>query len=251
MTYTEQQLTAAIVSQGLRPALALPESGAPPSLLSLIQRCWDSDPQQRPSFKDITEELKIIEKHIAVNSCSLASPANKSQNGNTEVHHYQEALSWLNQGELFAKGNKLDSTVDHRSDIFDQSSKYCPTLSWGSFATCGRRETMEDTHFMLPHMSEEKDLHAFGIFDGHRGLQLNNWQCSLLPFALPYLTPQFLQVQQLLSSQFEQSLVFSNSLIPIQGMEWMQTIWWHFSCLKSQSDFCFLVAQLMPLQKHL
>jgi serine/threonine protein phosphatase PrpC len=29
---------------------------------------------------------------------------------------------------------------------------------------------MEDTHFMLPHVSEEKDVFAFGIFDGHRGL---------------------------------------------------------------------------------
>jgi len=28
---------------------------------------------------------------------------------------------------------------------------------------------MEDTHFVLPHMSEEKDVFAFGIFYGHRG----------------------------------------------------------------------------------
>nr|CAB3473251.1 unnamed protein product [Digitaria exilis] len=53
MTYTEQQLTAAVVSQGLRPALALPKSGVPSTLLSLIQRSWDPDPEKRPSFEDI------------------------------------------------------------------------------------------------------------------------------------------------------------------------------------------------------
>jgi serine/threonine protein phosphatase PrpC len=33
---------------------------------------------------------------------------------------------------------------------------------------------MEDTHFMFPHMSEEKDVYAFGIFDGHRGSLVTN-----------------------------------------------------------------------------
>jgi len=64
MTYTEQQLTAAVVSQGLRPALALPKSGVPSVLLSLIQRCWDSDPEKRPSFENIIDELNIIQKHL-------------------------------------------------------------------------------------------------------------------------------------------------------------------------------------------
>uniref|UniRef100_A0A0E0MXQ4 Protein kinase and PP2C-like domain-containing protein n=1 Tax=Oryza rufipogon TaxID=4529 RepID=A0A0E0MXQ4_ORYRU len=231
MTYTEQQLTAAIVSQGLRPALALPESGAPPSLLSLIQRCWDPDPQQRPSFKDITEELKIIiEKHIAVNSCSPASPANKSQNGNTEVHHYQEALSWLNQGELFAKGNKLDSRVDHWSDIFDQSSKYCPTLSWGSFATCGRRETMEDTHFMLPHMSEEKDLHAFGIFDGHRGSAAAEFSVRAVPGFLKQFNSNTSPTDALTEAFVRTDIAFREELILHQMSKRITQKNWHPGC---------------------
>uniref|UniRef100_A0A453EVK7 protein-serine/threonine phosphatase n=2 Tax=Aegilops tauschii subsp. strangulata TaxID=200361 RepID=A0A453EVK7_AEGTS len=173
MTYTEQQLTSAVVSQGLRPALALPESGSPPSLLSLIQRSWDSDPERRPSFGDIIEELNVIQKHLVTYSCPLSSGSvNLSRNSKAEVHHYQEALNWFNQGELLTKkANKLDYAVNPWSSSFDQSSVsvYRPTLSWGSFATCGRRETMEDTHFMLTCLSEEKDVHSFGIFDGHRG----------------------------------------------------------------------------------
>ncbi|CAD6238358.1 unnamed protein product [Miscanthus lutarioriparius] len=135
MTCTEQQLTAAIVSQGLRPALALPESGAPPTLLSLIQRCWDPDPEKRPSFEDIIDELNTVQKHL-VSNASVPSSA---------------------------------------------SSEYHPTLSWGSFATCGRRETMEDTHFVLPHMSEEKDVFAFGIFDGHRGSAAAEFSVRAVP----------------------------------------------------------------------
>lgn len=169
MTYTEQQLTAAIVSQGLRPALALPESGAPPTLLSLIQRCWDPDPEKRPSFQDIIDELNIVQKHLDSNASIPSSSVSKSQNGTIEVHHYQEALNWLNQGELFVKRSSRPDLKNLWSGCSDQSSEYHPTLSWGSFATCGRRETMEDTHFVLPHMSEEKDVFAFGIFDGHRG----------------------------------------------------------------------------------
>ncbi|KAM0849445.1 hypothetical protein ACQ4PT_053725 [Festuca glaucescens] len=185
MTYTEQQLTSAVVSQGLHPALALPELGSPPSLLSLIQRCWDPDPKQRPSFEDIIQELNAIQKHVVTYSCPPPSRSvNTSQNDNAEVHHYQEALNWFNQGELFTKkANKLEHTVNPWSDSFDQSSVsiYRPTLSWGSFATCGRRETMEDTHFMLPCMSEEKDVHSFGIFDGHRGAAAAEFSVRAVP----------------------------------------------------------------------
>lgn len=171
MTYTEQQLTSAVVSQGLRPALALPKSGLPSTLLSLIQRSWDPDPEKRPSFEDIINELNIIQKHLDSNACFASSPVNKSQNGNIEAHHYQEALNWFNQGELFVqRSEKSDLTENLWPGCSNESSEYHPTLSWGSFATCGRRETMEDTHFMLPHMSEGKDVFAFGIFDGHRGL---------------------------------------------------------------------------------
>ncbi|VAH60912.1 unnamed protein product [Triticum turgidum subsp. durum] len=185
MTYTEQQLTSAVVSQGLRPALALPESGSPPSLLSLIQCSWDSDPERRPSFGDIIEELNVIQKHLVTYSCPLSSGSvNLSRNRKAEVHHYQEALNWFNQGELLTKkANKLDYALNPWSSSFDQSSVsvYRPTLSWGSFATCGRRETMEDTHFMLTCMSKEKDVHSFGIFDGHRGAAAAEFSVRAVP----------------------------------------------------------------------
>ena len=62
-----------------------------------------------------------------------------------------------------------DSGIRMWNDPLTDQSAYYPVLSWGSFATCGRSETMEDTHFLMPHMCSEKDNHVFGIFDGHRG----------------------------------------------------------------------------------
>ncbi|XP_027155878.1 protein kinase and PP2C-like domain-containing protein isoform X3 [Coffea eugenioides] len=100
MNYTEQKLTAAVVSEGLRPVLASSKLGASASVLSLIERCWDADPE---------------------------------------------------------------------------------IVSWGSFATCGRRETMEDRHFLMPHLCDEKDIHAFGIFDGHRGAAAAEFSAGALP----------------------------------------------------------------------
>ncbi|KAJ0717094.1 putative protein phosphatase 2C family [Helianthus annuus] len=63
MNYTEQQLTAAAVSERLRSALAGTESGAPPKLLSPIQRCWDANTDNRPLFDDIVTELDLISEN--------------------------------------------------------------------------------------------------------------------------------------------------------------------------------------------
>ncbi|CAH1412528.1 unnamed protein product [Lactuca virosa] len=59
MNYTDKQLTAAVVSKGLRPGLAGTESCAPPRLLSLVQRCWDADMHNRSSFDDIISTLDL------------------------------------------------------------------------------------------------------------------------------------------------------------------------------------------------
>lgn len=232
MTYTEQQLTASVVSQGLRPALALPESGAPPSLLSLIQRCWEPDPQQRPSFENIIEELNLIQKILVTNSCAPSSHfVNKNQNGNAEVHHYQEALNWFNQGEqLTNKANKLDYTVNPWSDSFDQSPTYHPTLSWGSFATCGRRESMEDTHFMLPHMSEEKDVHSFGIFDGHRGAAAAEFSVRAVPGFLRQFGHATSPTDALVEAFVRTDIAFREELILHQKSKRIIQKDWHPGC---------------------
>ncbi|KAL6884578.1 hypothetical protein ACP4OV_010514 [Aristida adscensionis] len=231
MTYTEQQLTAAIVSQGLRPALALPESGAPPNLLSLIKHCWDPDPQQRPPFEDIIEELNVIQMYLDTNACRPLSPVSKSQNGSMEVHHYQEALNWFDQGELLVKrANNLGHTESLWSGCFDLSSEYRPTLSWGSFATCGRRGTMEDTHFMLPHMSEEKDVYAFGIFDGHRGSAAAEFSVRAVPGFLKQLGQDRSPSDALVEAFINTDIAFRQELILHQKSKRIIRKDWHPGC---------------------
>ncbi|KAJ9566796.1 hypothetical protein OSB04_002762 [Centaurea solstitialis] len=174
MNYTEQQLTAAVVSEGLRPALAGTELGAPSRLLSLIERCWDADIHIRPSFDDIITELDLIigtnKKRSTMEENNVVSESSSSDESTNIVQPSKEPINWFVQGKIYqnttcSNGLRVKSWATRS----DNSSLYLPVLSWGSFATCGRRETMEDTHFLMPHAWNEEDIHIFGIFDGHRG----------------------------------------------------------------------------------
>ncbi|KAL4341357.1 hypothetical protein GQ457_08G012920 [Hibiscus cannabinus] len=187
MNYTEQQLTAA-VSSGLRPVLAVIDSGVPGSILSLIQKCWDANPQNRPSFDDIVLELdgilqqsKKIEKEVF--SLQSISGGHQVIDSVSNLHTYQEKINWSTQGEYLSKGTSFGVNSGFRMwlDSFHDSLAYHPVLSWGSFATCGRRESMEDTHFLMPFLCNEKDVHAFGIFDGHRGGAAAEFSVQALP----------------------------------------------------------------------
>ncbi|PON90384.1 Serine/threonine protein kinase [Trema orientale] len=187
MNYTEQQLTAAVVSDGLRPVLAGPESGAPSPLLSLIQRCWDGKPENRPSFNDIVFELGSIlgERERTQGPVVLGRPPTSLGDQTTDVasnvQSFQEDINWSTQGELFSKrACEVDSSMTIWLDSFDDPS-YHPILSSGSFATCGRRESMEDTHFLMPYMCNKTDIHVFGIFDGHRGAAAAEFSARALP----------------------------------------------------------------------
>ncbi|XP_076893157.1 protein kinase and PP2C-like domain-containing protein [Bidens hawaiensis] len=183
MNYTEQQLTAAVVSEGLRPALAGPESGAPPRLLSLIQRCWDTGIHNRPSFDDIITELTLITENSKIFTVNENTVTESST-----VQPLKESINWFSQGDNILKTDH-ESGFDVKTwgSYSDKSSLYAPVLSWGSFATCGRRETMEDTHFLMPHLWNEDDIHIFGIFDGHRGAAAAEFSARALPRLLQTL----------------------------------------------------------------
>ncbi|KAE9590169.1 hypothetical protein Lal_00027892 [Lupinus albus] len=193
MNYTEQQLTAAVVSDGLRPALATEEFGIPSRLLSIIQKCWDENPENRPSFDDIVKELDFImedrKMHNAEDIYIRTRNLHDDQREDEILQPYEESINWSSQGEILARSvsSATDSGLRTWHESCDEPVAFHPTLSWGSYATCGRRETMEDTHFVLPHMCNEKDLYGFGIFDGHRGAAAAEFSSRALPIFLQTL----------------------------------------------------------------
>ncbi|PIN25000.1 Tyrosine kinase [Handroanthus impetiginosus] len=139
MNYTEQQLTAAVVSEGLRPVLAGPEMGASTGLLSLIQRCWDADPQKRPSFSDIVLELDVM-LESGERADEKDTPANSDVSrphlDTTNTHIYQEPINWFTHGQDFLDRASLSSENVVSTWLSSSDTMvYRPVLSWGSFST--------------------------------------------------------------------------------------------------------------------
>jgi len=48
-----------VAQNGLRPTIP---TDCPKPFAKLMQRCWDTDPQVRPSFKEILGELRSMKK---------------------------------------------------------------------------------------------------------------------------------------------------------------------------------------------
>lgn len=188
MSYSEQQLTSAVVSERLRPVLSGLGTGVPDSMVSIIQRCWDTDPQNRPSFNDIVLEIDtILQERKKMNKENIhflkSSQDDKPIISVNNSQTYQEIINWSTQGEYSTRrgSDHVDLSLRMWVDSSSGPPVYHPELSWGSFATCGRRETMEDTHFLMPYMCNEKDVHVFGIFDGHRGAAAAEFSAKALP----------------------------------------------------------------------
>ncbi|XP_011070076.1 protein kinase and PP2C-like domain-containing protein isoform X2 [Sesamum indicum] len=217
MSYTEQRLTAAVVSEGLRPVLAGPELGVPTGLLSLIQRCWDADPQNRPSLSDIVSELNVMlecgETEGAKKDTSVDSFVSCGNVDTTNSQSYQEPMNWFTCGQDFPEKAYLSSEDAPSTRLSSNDSMvYCPVVSCGSFSTCGRRETMEDRHFMFPHFSKENDIHFFGILDGHRGAAAAEFSAGALPGFLQTLLPMSSPSQALLEAFVKTDIAFRNEL---------------------------------------
>ncbi|XP_010244437.1 PREDICTED: protein kinase and PP2C-like domain-containing protein [Nelumbo nucifera] len=238
MRYTEQQLTAAVVSEGLRPVLADPESGAPTSLLSLIERCWNADPESRPSFENIVMELDSIMEHAKKEKEVENIPGvpyiflgDQLPSDVSNIRTYQESINWFTQGEQLAKRTSLSaSSARMWADLSNNSLEYHPILSWGSFATCGRRETMEDTHFLMPQMCGEKDIHIFGIFDGHRGAAAAEFSARALPGFLQTLGSTNSPSDALLEAFVKTDIAFRNELLALRNIKGAVQKDWHPGC---------------------
>ena len=185
MNYSEQQLSAAVTSQGLRPVLAGPESRTPLELSTLIEQCWHGDPARRPSFDYIVESLHEITAKLflekesedtSVEKPDVCISSNTGKNGLEQVLNYTQQkrtdVNWASRAV-----ERLRPTIMEQSpsspgwlNQASEDTSYLPILSMGSFATKGARQTMEDTNFLKFQLGGVANVHAFGVFDGHRGM---------------------------------------------------------------------------------
>ncbi|GAB2267098.1 hypothetical protein Dimus_002082 [Dionaea muscipula] len=236
MNYTQQQLTAAVVSEGLRPVLVGPCLGGPATLSSLIQRCWEADPNRRPSFTDILDELELICQEVTRPGKQeqvhvQPIPCKETPNENVKVLAYREGINWSTQGEEFSKGfshgKKSDATIWLDDD--DELTAYHLVLSWGAFATCGRREKMEDTHFLMPNFNDQKEIHVFGIFDGHRGSAAAEFSARALPTFLQSLS-SVSPAEALVKAFVETDIAFRSTLDTHRRSKVLIEKDWHPGC---------------------
>ncbi|GER52558.1 protein kinase [Striga asiatica] len=215
MNYTEQQLTAAVVSEELRPVLASKRTGASIAFLSLIKRCWDSNPQIRPSFDDIVSELHLMSECREKEENSTESVRSHDHLDKTETRSYEPTPNWLDKGRNFPDNLHLSLSPENVGPkwLSSNDGSYCPMLSYGSFSTCGRRETMEDTHFMIPKFCNQSDVYFFGILDGHRGAEAAEFSAGALPRFLCNLLSMHSPNQALFEAFVKTDIAFRNELI--------------------------------------
>ncbi|XP_057549795.1 protein kinase and PP2C-like domain-containing protein isoform X2 [Amaranthus tricolor] len=239
MSYTEQKLIAAVVSDGLRPVLAVSELGAPLRLLSLIKQCWGQDPNNRPCFTDIVAELSSIRdevKNAEVKKIIVPEPTISAQlsiENNPSSQIYGGSVNWSTQGAEISSEISIVGALNTSTsyDFLNDESSYKPVLSWGSFAACGQRETMEDTHFLIPGICDLKDVYLFGVFDGHRGAAAAEFSVQALPKLLQHFYSNGISpAESLIKAFVETDNAFRSALDSHRKFKGLIKKDWHPGC---------------------
>lgn len=118
------QAVVASALQGLRPPL--PE-GMPPSIVSLVQRCWDARASERPTFDHI-QEVRFVGEMEAYQPCVTCAHYLKDDDSGIPM---LQALVKIETGMHLAEKEWLDEPYGHQ--VY-QSTKRTDSSSCGSEA---------------------------------------------------------------------------------------------------------------------
>lgn len=89
---------------------------------------------------------------------------------------------------------------------------------------------MEDTHFLMPNMFNEEDIHVFGIFDGHRGAAATEFSARALPGYLKTLGSRSSPADALLEAFVKTDVAFRNELDSCRKSKGVIQKDWHPGC---------------------
>ncbi len=163
--FNQLQLRSAIVSNGLRPQLA---RSVPPRFARLIQACWHADPSARPQISDVAKELDAIsgfgEEYLRQFGAAADDPVDDEL-----AHRTNRRLSIDTPlvDEFVASANNIPKPRWRAPP----NTGYTPCVKAALSSTSGGRgeDRMEDRSVVARPLAPFKDMHLFGVFDGHGG----------------------------------------------------------------------------------
>mmetsp|Transcript_149 Transcript_149/g.399 ORF Transcript_149/g.399 Transcript_149/m.399 type:complete len:573 (-) Transcript_149:102-1820(-) len=118
--------------RGLRPVTTTIPEDAPPCMVTLMGRCWATDPGQRPSFHDVHEELQSEYAKAPVGSTPAESPTSASDGDLAalkwmRISSCQAQPSLQTMMEEDAQDTSQYNSVSSMGDGVSESSRTSPT----------------------------------------------------------------------------------------------------------------------------
>lgn len=182
--YSDLDLRAAVVAENLRPSL--PQC-YPASWTLLMQSCWQTKPEERPTCAAVVQALQDICAAEAIRLPAVVQlPV---QSGVLEDASCKNPAhsSWVDL-EDSPMSTASDNTVDVCVPEWQQSAVASalqrdvqPAMLCGSYADVGMRDSMEDRHVLAVSLHGLQQVSLLGVFDGHRGAAAAHTAVQALP----------------------------------------------------------------------
>lgn len=173
--FNEVRLRSAIVKDNLRPILA---NGVPQEFNALIEKCWQYDPDERPSFGEIIkalEELLQRGEYYLRQYTGSTLPSAKDGNPKLSAKNSEDMIEEMRKVikcppmSIWEKHKKSDPNFE----LFPSAKKLSQPLDVVAAlsSTFGERgkDSMEDRSLITHTLVGLPNTHLFGVFDGHNG----------------------------------------------------------------------------------
>lgn len=184
--YSDLDLRAAVVAEGLRPCLP---PGYPAAWPLLMQSCWQAAPEDRPACAAVVQALQsmccaegirvpaAVQLPVPPDSADGASssPANRSWSEVEESPMSAASEETAAVAMPAWQQNAMNSASQRQVQ---------PAMLCGSYADVGMRDAMEDRHVAAVPLHGLQHVSLLAVFDGHRGAAAAHIAAHTLPARL-------------------------------------------------------------------